>query len=176
MRGLIQVYTGNGKGKTTAALGLALRALGQGFKVYFIQFLKPGSFPSGEIQAANKWLACLKIVRLADDSFLGPVSDELRFKTRSLYQTALDNVVRQIYRDNYQMVVLDEALNALHLGLMEWDWLEEVIRHKPPGLELVLTGNPLPDKLRDAADLVSEVRMIKHPYSTGIPARPGIEY
>ena len=176
MRGLIQVYTGNGKGKTTAALGLALRAMGQGFNVYFIQFLKPGSFPSGEIRAADRWLPGLKIVRLADDSFLGPVSDELRLKTRGIYQTVLDNVIRQVYRDNYQMVVLDEALNALHLRLMEWDWLEEAIRHKPPELELVLTGNPLPDKLRDMADLVSEVRMVKHPYASGIPARPGIEY
>jgi len=176
MRGLVQIYTGEGKGKTTAALGLALRAIGQGLRVYFVQFLKPQSASSGEMKSAARWGADFRLVRLADDSFLNPISASLRAKTRRLYAEELDHIQHLMQEGSYNLFVLDEVLNALHLGLIEEGRIERLIYERPSSIELIFTGQPLPKKLIPLADLISEIKVIKHPYDQGIKARPGIEY
>ncbi len=174
--GLIQLYTGTGKGKTTAALGLALRSVGMGLRVYFVQFLKPESAVSGELNTARRLAPQLKLVRLSDDSFLGAIAEEVRKRNKALYSQELNRIEKLMQREEYDIFILDESVNALQLGLIEWEQLEQLIKAKPSQVELVFTGQPAPAQLIELADLVSNVEMIKHPYQQGIKARPGIEY
>ncbi len=175
-QGLIHLYTGNGKGKTTAALGLSLRAVGMGLRVYFVQFLKPQSAPSGEVNIASKLAPQFTLLSPHEDSFLGHISDDMRKKNKTICFNTLTNVKTLMQAGKYDLFVLDEAVNALNLKLIEWAWIEELINNKPQEIELVLTGQPAPPKLIELADLVSSVEMIKHPYQQGIQSRAGIEY
>ncbi len=174
--GLIQLYTGCGKGKTTAALGLAVRAVGMGLRVYFVQFLKPESAASGEMNACKHLAPQLKLIRLSDDSFLGAISEEVRKRNKALYAQDLDKIQELMQSEEYDVFILDESVNALHLGLIKWPQLESLIEAKPAQVELVFTGQPAPAQLIELADLVSNVEMVKHPYQQGIKARAGIEY
>jgi cob(I)alamin adenosyltransferase len=175
-KGLIQLYTGEGKGKTSAALGLAFRAIGMGLRVYFVQFLKPRSTPSGEVNTASRLTPRLRLVRLGDDSFLGPVSDAVRRRTEGIYAQELDRIQQIMQQGEYDIFILDELVNALHLGLVNWGQVERLVEAKPLQVELVFTGQPAPPRLIELADLVSELRMVKHPYRQGVKSRPGIEY
>lgn len=171
-RGLVQVYTGNGKGKTTAALGLALRAVGHGFKVAMIQFLKGWDF-YGEI-ASSALLPGFKLLRTGRAEFVdkeNPHPDDLKEARRGL-----ELAKEALLSGEYDLVILDEVNVALHYGLVELKDVLELIEAKPLGVELVLTGRYAPRELIDRADLVSEVVEVKHPYREGVPARQGVEY
>ncbi len=172
-RGLVLVYTGDGKGKTTAALGHALRTIGHGNKVLTIQFMKGKKY--GEVLAAEKYLAgMLTMVQCGLDSFVmknNPASVDIE-----LARQGLALAKKSIASGDYQLVILDEINVALDFKLVEMDDIVELIKTKPASLDLILTGRYAPAELIELADMVSEVREIKHHLAQGIKERAGIEY
>jgi cob(I)alamin adenosyltransferase len=170
-KGLVQVYTGNGKGKTTAAFGLALRAVGRGLKVYVIQFIK-GGFDYGELYVVDK-LQGLTLKAFGKGKFIIGKPEEVDIVQA---QEALKLAREVVSSGKYDLVVLDEVNVALGLGLIGLDEVLKLARGKPAHVELVLTGRNAPDEILQVADLVTEMREVKHPYSKGVPARTGIEY
>lgn len=177
-KGLVQVYTGSGKGKTTAALGLALRAVGQGLTVCIVQFMKPTDFETGEKIAIQKLEPELQIQQFGDSSVWGKgrPKEGTTSDMKQAARNALDFAINNAKRGHYDIMVLDEINVALSQDLLKLDDVLSFIKGKPEGIELVLTGRGAPDQLIDAADLVTEMREIKHPYQSGIGARKGIEY
>lgn len=170
-RGLVQVYTGNGKGKTTAALGLGLRAAGHGLKVHMIQFMKGGG-PYGEHAAAERlapWLTISPTGRAGWVKKGVPEPEDRREAQRAL------ELARQTLSADYDLVILDEANGAVDFGLIAVEELLALIAVKPPEVELVLTGRNAHERIMEAADLVSEMREVKHYYRQGIGFRSGIE-
>ncbi|MDI6905527.1 MAG: cob(I)yrinic acid a,c-diamide adenosyltransferase [Candidatus Bathyarchaeia archaeon] len=171
-RGIVQVYTGNGKGKTSAAFGLALRAIGRGLKVYVIQFIK-GGFDYGELYIVDK-LPNLTLKAFGRGRFVTekpPEREDIEFAEKAM--ALAEEVVKS---DEYDIVVLDEINVALNLKLIKIERVLELIRNKPKHVELILTGRYAPDKIIEAANLVTEMREVKHPYNKGFQARKGIEY
>lgn len=172
MDGYIQVYTGNGKGKTTAALGLALRAAGHGFKTFIGQFLKGRS--SGEIEAAKRLDPLIRIEQFGREGFIlvkdGP-DDEDVTKARAGLARSLEAMLS----GDYRIVVLDEINTAVHFGLVPESAVLALLDRKPAGVELVLTGRYAPDSFLERADLVTEMTERKHYHSQGVKARDGIE-
>lgn len=169
--GLVQVYTGDGKGKTTAALGLAFRATGCGLKVMMIQFLKP-SEEYGE-QIAAKKLEGFDIVSMGLDHM---VSDVTREEDIRLAHDALDYFSKTLSSGKYDIVIADEINVAMSWDLILPREVIKVLENRAPNTEVILTGRRVPEDIIDYADLVTEMRMIKHPYDTGIGARRGIEF
>jgi len=183
-RGLVQVYTGEGKGKTTAALGLAMRAVGHGLRVCFIQFLK-GDWDLGERKAAARLSPELEIHAFAAPQWgdrsqatkdtpwwqLPPSQED-----RRQAQEGMLFARRAVSGAGYDVVVLDEIIAALNLQLVSLEEVMSLICAKPTGVELVLTGREAPDEIIKAADLVTEMEAVKHPYQRGMKARKGIEY
>ncbi|WP_286680673.1 cob(I)yrinic acid a,c-diamide adenosyltransferase [Tepidanaerobacter sp. EBM-49] len=172
-KGLVLVYTGNGKGKTTAALGLALRAVGHDEKVYIIQFMK-GNEKYGEVQAVRKYLPNAELVQKGLDKFVKkgkPLEEDLK-----LAKEGIDLAKDVISSGEYDLVILDEINVAVDYGLIKEEDVLDLISIKPEHVTLVLTGRYAPEKILEAADMVSEVREIKHHYKQGIKAQPGIEY
>jgi cob(I)alamin adenosyltransferase len=167
---MIQVYTGNGKGKTTAALGLALRAAGAGLNVYIAQFVK-GSFCS-EHQALKK-IRNIKIEQFGRASFIRNKPVELDME---LAQKGLKKVKEAVNCKKYGVIILDEINVVLKLGVVSLEDVFDLIKHTPKKIELVFTGRDAPAKIIKAADLVSQMREIKHYYFKGIKARRGIEF
>jgi len=171
-RGLVHVYTGNGKGKTTASLGLALRAAGHQKKTIMIQFMK-GDIYYGELGAARLLSPYLTIVQKGRPDFVDKKNPDPR--DVELAKEALE-LAREVIGDNrYDIVILDEINVAMDFGLVSIDEVVDLIEKKPPELELVLTGRYAPKEIIDRADLVTEMVEIKHPYQKGIAARLGIE-
>jgi cob(I)alamin adenosyltransferase len=171
MKGYIHVYTGNGKGKTTAALGLALRAVGAGKKVFFAQFVKGKIY--SEIDAINRYIPEVTIKQYGRGCFImnEPTSEDIQAAKEGLEE------VRAVIRsEQYDVVVLDEATIALHYKLFSVEELIAVLQEKPEETEIVITGRYAPGELIRLADLVTEMKEIKHYYTKGIPARKGIEY
>ena len=171
-KGLVQVYTGNGKGKTSAAFGLALRAVGRGLKVYIIQFIK-GGFDYGELYAIKK-LPNLKLEAFGHGRFITekpPREDDVRSAKK-----ALDLARDIIESGEYDIVILDEINVALALELIKVQDVVDLAKGKPEHVELILTGRNVPQKIIDVADLVTEMREVKHPFKQGVPPRKGIEY
>lgn len=168
-KGLVQIYTGSGKGKTTAALGLALRAAGAGLNVYILQFIK--GKPYSEL-AALKNIKNIKIEQCGRGCFIKnkPQKADIEAAVKGVLK-AETNILSGIY----DVVILDEANIALNLGLISVKDIRDMIRNKPHNVELVLTGRSCPRALLKEADLVTEMREIKHPYAKGITARRGIE-
>ena len=171
-RGLVLVHTGNGKGKTTAAFGQALRAVGQGLRVCVIQFMKGRKY--GEFLAAERYLPNLTIHLSGLDSFVmrdkpAPVDIELARK-------GLDMAREAVSSGNYDMVILDEINVAVDFKLIPLEEVINLIRNKPAALDLVLTGRYAAPEIMELADTVSEVREVKHHYNAGIKDRAGIEY
>jgi len=167
---MIQVYTGNGKGKTTAALGLALRAVGAGKKVYICQFIKGRKY--SELLGLKK-LNNITIEQFGRGCFIkGQPTDT----DMEIAQRGLEKVERVIRSKKFDLVILDEINNCLDLKIIKIEDVLGLIDETPRNVELVLTGRNAPKTLIAAADLVSEVREIKHYYNNGIKARKGIEY
>lgn len=170
-KGLVLVFTGDGKGKTTAALGLALRAWGRGMRVLILQFLK-GECQAGELEAAAR-LDGLEI-RPLGAGFVFPGDDLERH--RQAARGALAEAEAALTAGRHHLVVLDEILYALGLGLITLDDLLALLSLKPRGMHLVLTGRGAPPEILDRADLVTEMREIKHHYRAGVGAVKGIEF
>lgn len=171
-KGLVQVYTGNGKGKTSAAFGLALRAVGRGLKVYVVQFIK-GGFDYGELYVIDK-LPNLTLKAFGRGKFV--VAKPPEREDVELAEEALRLAEKVVSSGEYDVVVLDEVNVALSLKLISLDDVLKLIKTKPKHVELVLTGRSAPDEIIEAADLVTEMREVKHPYARGFPARKGIEH
>ncbi len=172
--GLVLVYTGDGKGKTTAALGLALRQVGWGRRVLVIQFMKGEGNVYGERIAARKYLPLLEIEQHGREDFVD-LKDPAAVD-KELAQKALERTREAFASGNYGMVVLDEINVAAGCGLIETGEVLELLKNRPPELDVVLTGRYCPRDILDIADMVSEVKEIKHHYRKGVQARQGIEY
>ena len=171
-QGLVQVYTGNGKGKTSAAFGLALRAIGRGLKVYIVQFIK-GGFDYGELYVVDR-LPNLKLKAFGRGEFVTekpPGKEDVE-----LAQEALALAEEVVKNGGYDIVILDEINVALNLKLVNLNEVLELIKNKPKHVELILTGRYAPKEIIEAADLVTEMKEVKHPFNKGYEARKGIEY
>jgi len=171
-QGTVQVYTGDGKGKTTAALGLALRAWGHGARVLVIQFMK-GRINYGELEAAGK-LEGFDVEQYGRETFVD--RDEPAEEDVALAREALARARQVVAENAYDLVVLDEVNVAADYALVAVKDILDLISRKPPEMELVLTGRGAPAEFAEAADMVSEVAEIKHHYRAGVPARKGIEF
>jgi len=169
-KGLVQIYTGSGKGKTTAALGLALRAAGAGLSVYMMQFLKSGSY--SEIKTLKK----VKNITAAQCGRGCLLKRKVKKIDVDYAAAGLLKARKIIMSGKYNIVILDEINVALNLGLIKAGDIVDIIKRRPRHVELVLTGRYCPKTLERHADLVTEMREIKHPYRKGLKARPGIEY
>jgi cob(I)alamin adenosyltransferase len=177
-KGLVQIYTGDGKGKTTAAFGLALRAAGQGNKVLIYQFLKPPTLDIGERFALQ-----LGAVRIRVESLDVPwdMAESLKDKKAiSQMQAALKEIFERIAQTAekrfYDLLILDEIIFCLSKGLAKFEDIKDIIVRKDPAVEIVLTGRGATEELIALADLVTEMKNIKHPFDKGTPARRGIEF
>lgn len=171
-KGYIQVYTGNGKGKTTASLGLALRAAGHGLKVEIVQFMK-GWIDYGELAGVRMLSPHVTIHQAGRDVFVNrkdPDPEDVRM-ARQGWEKAREIILGKAA----DVVILDEINCAVDYGLLHADEVLDVVRAKPDGMELVLTGRGAPQSFVEAADLVTEMREIKHYYAKGVDARVGIE-
>lgn len=171
-KGLVFVFTGNGKGKTTAAMGQALRAVGHGLKVLVIQFMKGKKY--GEVLAVEKYLPDITIYRCGLDSFVmrgnpAPIDVELAVQ-------GLNIAKKELSSGEYNMVILDEINVALDFKLLSIDDVVDMIKNKPPSVDMILTGRYAPPEIIAVADTVSEIQEIKHHYSAGVKERAGIEF
>ena len=171
-KGLVQVFTGNGKGKTTAAVGAIVRAAGHGLKVYLVSFMK-GKYAYGEYktlsQLPNIEMAQFGLRKLTDPS-------NIKAAEKEQARAALAAARKAVVSGDYDLVVLDEVNVALGYNLIEPDEVIKLIRDKPPHVELILTGRYADNKLLEIADLVTEMVKVKHPFDAGVKARKGIEY
>lgn len=191
-RGLVQIYTGDGKGKTTAALGLAFRAAGHGLRTCIVQFLK-GTGYSGELESSYFSNGLIDIYQFgracprARNIRLGiekcdacgkcfVSEDDITEQDTEDCNHALTRAKEAVYGGQYSIVVLDEVAHTLKLGLISDDAILELISTKPRNVELVLTGRGFSSRLQAAADLITNMHMIKHPFDKGFDARRGIEY
>ena len=169
-KGYIQLYTGNGKGKTTAAFGVALRILGAGGRVYIGQFLKKGNF--SEIRAFAVWGEKITIEQFGSGQFIVEGFSE---NDKLLAENGFAKCVKAIDSCDFDLVVMDEITLAVYLGLIDEENILRVLRKKPDCVELILTGRNATDDIIEASDLVTEMREIKHYYKQGVAARVGIE-
>jgi cob(I)alamin adenosyltransferase len=173
--GLTHVYYGMGKGKTSAALGLALRASGSGMKVVIVQFLKDTA--SGEL-AQLRLLPNVTVLRGKDPAkvFSFEMDDAERAVTRRIHDENLAKAITLVREGDCDVLILDEALDALELGLLDPGAFSELLCGKPPSLELVITGHSPIDWVMQAADYVTQMTKIKHPYDSGVMGRRGVEF
>ena len=171
-RGLVEIFTGEGKGKTSAALGLALRALGHGRRVHIIFFMK-GDFPYGEQKTLCQLPNCT-VERFGLREFVDPAHVKPEEKEQA--RQALDAAKKALLSPEYDVVILDEVNVAVAWKLIDIDKVIELIHDKPEKVELVLTGRYADPRLVELADLVTDMVKVKHPYDKGIKAREGIEY
>lgn len=170
--GLVQVYTGKGKGKTTAALGLALRAWGRGLRVVVIQFMKVGE-EYGEIAAIRK-LPGIDLFQFGRDKLI--VKGKHTEEDVRLAKKGLRKAKQALTGKKYDVVILDEVNVVTYFGMVTAEEVMEVVRSRAPEVEVIMTGRNAPKLFIDEADLVTEMRMVKHPYESGVVARAGIEY
>ena len=175
MKGLTQVYTGKGKGKTTAAMGLALRALGRGKRVCIVQFLKKEG-GSGETEAMKKFPGVRILYTGGEFNVLRPLSQERKSRLQKELSETLSECKKILEGGEYDIVILDEIKVAMSKGLANIETVLEVMDSKPENVELVLTGRNATKEVIDRADLVTQMEDIKHPYRNGIKAREGIDY
>jgi cob(I)alamin adenosyltransferase len=174
-KGLIVVITGHGKGKTTSALGMAVRACGHGMGVCIIQFMK-GDIYAGEWDGVKKMNCRVELIPTGK-GFCGIMGNPYPFhEHRESAQKAVELVHRKMRSGDWDVLVLDEINNALHLKLVDLDQVLEILRKKPPLVHLVLTGRDAHPQVIDLADTVSEITDVKHAYRKGIEPQPGIDY
>jgi cob(I)alamin adenosyltransferase len=171
--GFVQIYTGNGKGKTSAALGVALRAAGAGMRTLLIQFMK-GSFPYREYKSLKLLEEWITVERFGTDRFViekrPPTTEEC-----SEISAGLIRAKRAFDEHSHDIVILDEVCVSVHFGALSGDEVLDIIKLRPPETELILTGRYCPAEWYDYADLVTEMTEVKHYYTQGILSRPGID-
>jgi len=170
VNGYVQVYTGNGKGKTTAAIGLAVRALGAGWRVFIAQFLKTGDY--SEHKALARFSDLLTVKTYGRNVFIRgtPEDEDIR-----LAQQAMQEIAASVASEQYRLVVLDEANVAIHYGLIRVEHILDLFDQSPKGIEFVITGRHADPRLIARADLVTEMQEVKHYYQQGVKARVGVE-
>jgi cob(I)alamin adenosyltransferase len=171
-KGYVQVYTGDGKGKTTASLGIAVRAAGHGLKVKILQFMK-GWIDYGELEGVRMLAPYVEIVQAGRDTFVNrknPDPEDVRL-ARQGWELAKEIIAER----KADILILDEINCAMDFGLIPVGEVLDAVKGKPDGMELILTGRGAPPEIVDAADLVTEMREIKHYYKAGVDARVGIE-
>lgn len=174
-QGLTIVYTGNGKGKTTAALGIVLRASGYDKKICMIQFIK-GSWHYGEMVSSKKLEPNFEMIAVGK-GFVGIIDDDSpREEHEKIAKEALKISESKIQSGDYDIIILDEINYAVNLGLIKIKDVIELIKSKPAGLDLILTGNHAKEEILELADLVTEMKEIKHPFQKGIKAKKGIDF
>ncbi len=174
MKGLIHIYTGDGKGKTTASLGLVIRAAGCGKKVLFVQFFKGSN--SGELHSLEK-LSNVSVLRLsASHGFYKNMSNEEKVLVKNEHNAILSSAVEKVNSGEYDLLVLDEAISAYNREMLDREKIDCLLHNKPEEVELVLTGRNAPESFIEAADYVTEMKKIKHPFDKNIPARKGVEF
>lgn len=173
-QGLIHIYCGDGKGKTSAAIGLAVRAAGCGKKVLFARFLK--NEESGELKILDAVPEVTVIHLERSYGFFNTLSDGEKQEVRQLYGTLWNSIAKIITESDYDILIMDEFMAAYRYGLIPQEEAIKFLRKKPKCLEVVLTGRDPDEKLVELADYVSEIRKVKHPFDRGIMARRGIEY
>lgn len=172
-RGYVHVYTGNGKGKTTAALGLAVRAAGHGFRTYFAQFMKKQHY--GELGAVREHLSGLiKMEQFGLEEFHSS-GTEVKKEEREAAQEGLAAVDSAMRGGRYQVIVMDEINVTLHFGILDPEPVLNLIRTRPENIELILTGRYAPPEIMAVADLITEMREVRHYFTSGVPARDGVE-
>ncbi len=176
--GMIQIFYGNGKGKTTSALGTALRAAGNGFSIHLVQFMKNGTgdheidYP-GELKALEKF-ENFSFKRFGTGSWIIGKPKEHHIKA---VEEAFNYLKESINNESYDIIIADELLYAVQLGLIGENKVIELMQNKPKNKELIITGAHIPfPNIFEKADLVTEIKKIKHPYDSGVLARKGIEY
>jgi len=177
-KGFVQIYTGDGKGKTTAAFGLALRAAGQGNKVLIYQFLKPASADMGERFALQLGAVRIRVEALDVPWDMAKSFDDKKQVTqaKAAISEALDRIAQTAEKRFYDVLILDEIVFCLSKGLAKLEDIKNVIDKRDPAVEIVLTGRGATGELIAMADLVTEMKNIKHPFDKGLSARRGIEF
>lgn len=174
MKGLVHIYTGNGKGKTTAALGLGVRACGRGLKVLMVQFLKGA--PTGEMYSLKALEPGFVLYRGKETKkFTWEMNEEEKAQTAAEQSRNFEHAIGMVSGGGLDLLILDEALGAISSGMLDKEAVVKFIKEKPENLELVLTGRGATPELIELADYVSEIRAVKHPAEKGIKARKGIE-
>lgn len=171
-KGYLQVYTGNGKGKTTAAIGLAVRAAGTNLKTYFAQFMK--SYKYSELGSLKKLSEWITVEQFGDDEFVFK-KEEPSKKLIATISTGIETAERNMLSGIYDLVVLDEICVSIYFGLISTERVIEFINKKPENVELVLTGRYCPEEIIKLADLVTEMKEVKHYYQQNVLSRKGIE-
>ena len=178
-KGLVHIYTGNGKGKTTAAFGLGMRAVGGGLGVICFQFLKGKDQSYGELKAVSKLGPKFNVVTLGTTHpyFLPPAERrKARYELKKSTRLAMGTIKKVMASQRYDLIILDELVTAMRDGFIDLESVLDLIDSKPKSTELVLTGRGAPKALKKHADYVTEMRNIKHPYGKGMKARRGIEF
>ena len=174
-KGLVQVYCGNGKGKTTASIGLGIRAIGRDFKVIMIQFLK--SPDTGEYRTLKNLEPKFKVFHFEKPrGFTWTLTPEEREEKKIEIKNAINFARKVLDTGECDILILDEILGAIQAGFVDEEEICHIIDHKPEGAELVLTGRVLPESIAQRADYISKIEAVKHPMAHGISAREGIEH
>lgn len=172
--GLIHIYCGNGKGKTTAAMGLGIRCAGRGNKVLLTQFLKDNN--TGELNSIEKLSEYFHVVKGAPmKDWFNCLDKEGQEEVVKEHRNRFSQITNKAVNENYDLLILDEIMAALNYGVLELDTVLEFLKNKPKTLEVVLTGRNPDKKLIDISNYVSEINSIKHPFEEGLPSRMGIE-
>ena len=173
--GLVHIYTGAGKGKTTAAIGLGIRAYGQGLKVLMVQFLK--GWTTGEMKVINSLGPSFELfLKKENDKFIWGMTEEEMAGLKGEMRIGLNYTIEAVSSGEWDLIIMDEIMAAVNCGYLPLKEVVELVKSKPLNLELVLTGRDAPAKLIELADYVSEISARKHPMKKGIMAREGIEY
>lgn len=175
MKGLVHIYTGNGKGKTTAAIGLGIRAYGRGLKVLMVQFLKGSE--TGEMKALEKLAPGFGLYRTGEvKGFIWNMNEEQKENLKKSEKGTLDYAVKAGSNGDWDVLIMDEVMASITNRLINVHDVLNLIKNKPDKLEIVMTGRNAPAELIELADYVSEINEIKHPFNKGLAARKGIEY
>ncbi|MDP4094926.1 MAG: cob(I)yrinic acid a,c-diamide adenosyltransferase [Bacillota bacterium] len=174
MKGLVHIYTGNGKGKTTAAIGLGIRAWGRNLKVLMVQFMK--GLPTGEACTIEKLQPGFELRRGTEiKKFTWDMNKQELQELAQAEQAILAHTIKDVVQGDWDILILDEIVNSVSCGIIPLTDVLAFIEDKPEKLEVVMTGRNAPEELINAADYVTEMKEIKHPFNKGIPARKGIE-
>jgi cob(I)alamin adenosyltransferase len=175
VKGLIQVYTGDGKGKTTAAIGQGIRACGRGNRVYMVQFLK--SHYTGELASIKRLEPDFKVFRFERErDFIWNLNAEQMLELKEDIKKAFEFVQSVMKTQECDLIILDEIMAVMRNGLLKVKDVVELLKSKPPAMEVILTGRNVPEEIQELADYISEIVSRKHPFEKGIAAREGIEY